>query len=176
MSQQSGGARLAEPVGEDDHARGPADAPMTLVQYGDYECPDTRRAHGVVQELRARFGDELRVVFRHFPRAAHHPHAERAAALAEAAGERGKFWEMHDALLEHEGELDEAALERYAMSFEVPAGHHEAGHEYARRVRDDVQSGQRSGVGGTPTFYINGRRHDGAYDAETLQAAIEAAR
>ncbi|HEX5505932.1 MAG TPA: thioredoxin domain-containing protein, partial [Thermomicrobiales bacterium] len=134
------------------------------------------RAHGVIRELRARFGDELRVVFRHFPRAAAHPHAERAAALAEAAAAHGKFWEVHDALLEHEGELDEAALERYATTFEVPAGHYEAGHEYARRVRDDVLSGRRSGVGGTPTFYINGRRHDGANDAETLQAAIEAAR
>lgn len=176
MAQQSGGSRLAEPVGEHDHARGPADAPVTLVQYGDYECPDTRRAHGVIRELRARFGDELRVVFRHFPRAAAHPHAEGAAALAEAAAARGKFWEVHDALLEHEGELDEAALEGYATSFGLTEGHHEAGHEYAQRVRDDVLSGRRSGVDGTPTFYINGRRHHGAYDAETLQAAIEAAR
>jgi protein-disulfide isomerase len=176
MSDTSPSTDLAEPVSDRDHHQGPATAPVTLVEYGDYECPDTRRAHGVVQALRARLGDDLRVVFRHFPRSAAHPHAEHAAHLAEAAAERGQFWEVHDSLLSHEGEIDQEALEAYADRFGLDAGRYEAGHRYATRVSDDLQSGQRSGVDGTPTFYINGRRHAGANDVDTLQAAIEAAR
>ncbi|MGN6809743.1 MAG: DsbA family protein [Thermomicrobiales bacterium] len=176
MSDAHTGTDLAEPVTEQDHSRGPATAPVTLVQYGDSQCPDTKRAHGVVQTLRARFGDDLRVVFRHFPRIAKHPHAERAAHLAEAAADKGRFWEMHDSLLSHEGEIDQEALEAYADRFGLDPGHYEAGHRYATRVSDDLQSGLQSGVDGTPTFYINGRRHAGANDLDTLQAAIEAAR
>jgi protein-disulfide isomerase len=176
MSDARTGTDLAEPVTEQDHSQGPATAPVTLVEYGDYECPDTRRSHGVVQTLREKFGDDLRVVFRHFPRIAAHPHAARAAHLAEAAADREQFWEMHDSLLSHEGEIDEAALEVYADRFGLDAGRYEAGHRYATRVSADLQSGLQSGVDGTPAFYINGRRHAGANDLDILQAAIEAAR
>jgi protein-disulfide isomerase len=172
---------LADPVGPDDHIRGPADAPATVVVYGDYECPHTRGALNALKTLERRIGDRFRLVYRHFPLREIHPCAEPAAELAEAAADRGNFWEVHDHLFAHQDTLDPDHLTAYAAQFGIPAegsarGHFEAGHLYATRVEDDVLGGRRSGVGETPTIYVNGRRHRGGYDETTLQRAIELAR
>jgi protein-disulfide isomerase len=173
-------ARLADPVGPDDHARGPADAPTTVVVYGDYQCPYTRRAMHAIAGLEQRIGDRFRLVYRHFPLREIHPQAEASAELAEAAAARGRFWEVNDHLFAHQNELDPNHLAAYAAQFGIPSegddpGHFEAGHRYADRVEEDVQGGLRSGVGGTPTIYVNGRPHRGGYDEATLQRAIELA-
>lgn len=168
--------QLAEPVTDEDHRRGSDAAPVTLVVYGDYECPDTRAAHPVLKRLHQRFGDDLRVVFRHFPRPEAHPHAERLAFLSEAAADRGRFWELHDLLSESQEPLNEEAIDAYADSLGLGGVRYEAGHPYAKRVNDDIESGRRSGVSGTPAIFINGHRHNGAYDEYTLQAAIDLAR
>jgi protein-disulfide isomerase len=168
---------LFPPVGERDHVIGPANAPVTLVEYGDYECPYCGAAHPIVKEVRRRMGNAMRFAFRHFPLTRVHPHAERAAEAAEAAGAQGKskFWQMHDMLYEHQDALDDEYLEIYAATIgldverfarELLSGVH------APRVREDFLSGVRSGVNGTPTFFINGRRHEGSYDLETLLLAI----
>lgn len=176
MSNDPSTTELSDPVTAEDHRRGPDAAPVTVVVYGDYECPHTRAAHPVLKRLQEHFGNELRVVFRHFPRPEVHPNAERAAVLAEAAADTGRFWELHDQLLEHPGTLDEETLTAYASSVGLGDVRYEAGHPYATRVYEDVESGTRNGVSRTPTIYINGRRHDGSYDEPTLQAAIELAR
>lgn len=170
-------ARLTVPVSGRDHADGPATAPVTLVEYGDFECPYCGQAYPIVKELQRRLGDRLRFVYRHFPLSNLHPNAQRAAESSEAAAAQGKFWEMHDALFENQRSLD-AGLERLAreVGLDVERWSSEmAQHTHARKVREDFMSGVRSGVNGTPTFYINGVRHDGAYDLATLEAAIESA-
>jgi protein-disulfide isomerase len=174
----SHGSQLILPVSERDHSQGPATAPVTLVEYGDYECPYCGAAYPIVKEIQQRLGDRLRFVFRNFPITTAHPHAELAAEAAEAAGAQGKFWEMHDALFEHQRALDDGHLERCAGAVGLDVERFDREMEdrvYAGRVREDFMSGVRSGVNGTPTFFINGRRHDGSYDLETLLAAIEAA-
>lgn len=176
MAAQPDHDQLHDDVTEDDHRRGSDDAKVTLVLYGDYECPDTRATHGVLSRLREHFGDDLAVVFRHFPRTHIHPNAERAAVASEAAADKGRFWEMHDLLMDHTGPLNEEAIDAYASSIGVGETRSEAGHPYAKRVSDDVESGTRHGINGTPAIYINGRRHNGSYDERTLQAAIELAR
>jgi protein-disulfide isomerase len=172
------GGHLTPAVGEQDHIQGPASAPVTLVEYGDYECPYCGAAYPIVKELQRRLGDRLRFVFRNFPLTNAHPHAEHAAEAAEAAGAQGKFWAMHDALFEHQDALMDEALLAYAAAIGLDvvrfAGEMEAG-TYAGRVREDFMTGVRSGVNGAPTFFINGRRHDGAYDLESLLEALEAA-
>lgn len=178
MLQKSGIAKLALPVSKRDHRRGPDTAAVTLVEYGDYECPYCGKAHLIVKEIERRLGDQLRFVFRHFPLAQIHPHAEHAAEAAEAAGAQGKFWEMHDTLFEHQDALDDADLVLYAVALNLDKDRfirELAKHVYAERVLEDVMSGARSGVNGTPTFFINGVRHDDSYDLATLLAAIEAA-
>jgi protein-disulfide isomerase len=172
---------LTMPVSARDHIRGNSDAPLTLLEYGDYECPYCGAAHPIVQEVCTRLGEDLRFVFRHFPLTQIHPHAEHAAEAAEAAGEQdqGTFWEMHDTLHEHQDALDDSHLVAYAADRGLDVARVEwdlAAHTYAGRVREDFLSGVRSGVNGTPTFFINGRRHDDAYDLATLLAALEAAR
>jgi formate-nitrite transporter family protein len=158
--------RLTPPVGERDHATGPVDAPITLVEYGDFECPYCGMAHPVVKSIRRELGDELRFVFRHFPLAEAHPHARRAAQAAEAAGSQGRFWEMHEMLFTNQQALDDVDLVRYARELDLDverfAQELESG-TYERRVRDDFRSGVRSGVNGTPTFFINGSRFDGSW-------------
>ena len=160
-----------------DHVRGPEDAPL-LVEYGDYECPYCGAAYPIVQEVRRALGPNLRFVFRHFPLSQAHPHAQRAAEAAEAAGAQGEFWKMHDLLFQNQDALEDADLLRYAVSLkldgerftrELSSGLH------ADRVRRDFRSGVRSGVNGTPTFFINGVRHDAPWDLPTLTAALEAA-
>jgi NhaA family Na+:H+ antiporter len=158
-----------------DHIRGPVDAPLTLVEYGDYECPFCSRATGVVDELFERFGDNLRYVFRHLPLPDVHPHAELAAEAAEAAGAQGKFWEMHDELFAHQSELEPAQLLGRAaeLGLDVERLSDELGTgRYAGRVREDVSSAERSGAEGTPTFFVNGRRLLGRSDAQTIAAAL----
>jgi len=169
---------LTLPVGERDHAQGPADAPVTLVEYGDYECPYCGQAYPIVKAVQARFGDRVRFVFRNFPIENAHPHAVHAAEAAEAAGAQGRFWEMHDRLFEHQRHLADGDLVEYALAEGLDGSRFAEDlteHRFADRVREDFMSGVRSGVNGTPTFFVNGRRHDGAWDADSLGAAIAAA-
>jgi formate-nitrite transporter family protein len=158
--------RLAPPVGEGDHVAGADDAPVTLVEYGDYECPYCGMAYPIVKALQRELGGQLRLAFRNFPLAEMHPHARRAAQAAEAAAAQGKFWEMHDVIFEHQDALEDADLLRYAaelgLDVERIARELESG-AHAKRVRDDFRSGVRSGVNGTPTFFINGQRYDGSW-------------
>ncbi len=171
---------LAEDVEEArDHIRGAADAPVTLVEYGDFECPYCGRAEPAIRELLAEWGDDLRYVFRHLPLSDVHPWAQLAAEAAEAAGAQGAFWEMHDILLAHQGELTPSSLRGYAqqLGLDVERFVDELRRRaYAARVGEDVASADASGVSGTPSFFINGRRHNGVYDVATLSAAVRAAR
>ena len=162
-----------------DHIRGPVDAPLTLVEYGDYDCPFCARATGVARELRAHFGDDLRYVFRHLPLPDVHPHAELAAAAAEAAAAQGSFWEMHDLLFARQDSLELADLAGYAgdLGLDVERFLRDLDDsQSARRVRDDVASAEASGARGTPTFFVGNRRHLGAHDTETLVRDLEASR
>ncbi len=168
-------ARLALPVGERDHVQGPATALVTLVEYGDYECPYCGQAYGIVQELQRRLGDRLRFVFRNFPLTNAHPHAAHAAEAAEAAAAQGKFWEMHDYLFEHQRALDDRHLVEAAAQLRLDVARFQEeleAHTHAARAREDFLSGVRSDVNGTPTFFINGVRHDDSYELETLLAAL----
>jgi protein-disulfide isomerase len=170
--------RLTLPVGARDHIRGPATAPITLLEYGDYQCPFCGEAAPIVDEIQRRLGDKLRFVFRNFPLTEMHPHAEHAAEAAEAAAAHGKFWEMHDALYANQDALDDRRLAEYAASLGIKAGEIQkalAGHAYGDRIREDFMSGVRSGVNGTPTFFINGVRHDGPFDLDSLLDAIAGA-
>jgi protein-disulfide isomerase len=158
--------------------QGPPDAPVTLVEYGDYECPYCGEAYPVVKALQERLGDQMCFVFRNFPLTQVHPHAEEAAEAAEAAGAQGKFWEMHDLLYENQDALEPEDLVQYAraLKLDLPRFVLEMReHVYVERVREDFRSGVRSGVNGTPTFFINGARHNGPFDLGSLLAAIEEA-
>jgi protein-disulfide isomerase len=170
---------LTLPVSEDrDHIQGPAEAAVTLVEYGDYECPYCGAAYPIIKEVQERMGERLRFVFRNFPISTSHPHAEQAAEAAEAAATQGRFWQMHDLLYENQQRLGDEDLRAYAeqLGLELESFVQElAEHAHANRVREDFMSGVRSGVNGTPTFYINGSRHDDSYDVETLLAALERA-
>ena len=170
-------ARLAVPVNEErDHIIGPRTAPVTLMEYGDYECPYCGQAYYEVKELERRAGNLMRFVFRNFPLTTIHPHAERAAEAAEAAGAQGKFWEMHNCLYENQQALEDGDLLEYAalVGLDIPRFIREMREgRYLNRIREDFLSGARSGVNGTPTFFINGLRHDGPWDLATLMAAIE---
>jgi Na+/H+ antiporter NhaA len=164
---------------ERDHIRGSQQGPVTLVEYGDYECPYCGRAEVVVRELLDSFGDDLRYVWRHLPLNDVHPNAQMAAEAAEAAGAQGPFWEMNDRLLQHQDQLSPADLRRHAeeLGLDVDRFWDDLRRrEYADRVADDVASADASGVAGTPGFFINGRRHQGAYDIETLTSAVRRAR
>ncbi|MDN5940955.1 MAG: DsbA family protein [Nitrospira sp.] len=169
-------AKLTVPVGERDHIQGPTEAPVTLVEYGDYECSYCGQAYFVVKELQRLLGNRLRFVFRNFPLTTVHPYAQRAAEAAEAAGAQGKFWEMHDHLFEHQQELDDKHQKKYAAQLGLDLSRFNrdmSEHRYAARIREDLLSGVRCGVNGTPTFCINGVRYDGAPDLDSMVAAIE---
>jgi protein-disulfide isomerase len=171
-------ARLVVPVSERDHVRGPADAPVSLVEYGDYECPYCGQAAAIVAAVRSRLGPRLRFAYRHFPLAEIHPHALRAAEAAEAAGAQGRFWPMHDTLFANQAALEDVDLVRYAAALELDVSRFMdelAAGTWTERVREDFTSGVRSGVNGTPTFFVNGLRHDGPWDADTLTAVLVAA-
>ena len=162
-------ALLTPPVSERDHATGPADAPVTLVEYGDYECPYCGMAYQVVKSAQRELDKQLRFVFRNFPLAEAHPHARNAAQAAEAAAAQGKFWEMHDMLFEHQEALEAEDILGYAKSLGldmVKFARDLQDATYAKRVRDDFRSGLKSGVNGTPTFFINGSRYEGSWANE----------
>jgi Na+/H+ antiporter NhaA len=171
---------LSEEVDPDrDHIRGPHDALVTFVEYGDFECPYCGQAEGVIRELLASFGDELRYVWRHLPLNDVHPSAQAAAEASEAAAEMGRFWEMHDVLLSHQGELRPSDLVAYAQQLGLDGERMTdelRRRVHAPRVSEDVASADESGVSGTPSFFVNGRRHYGAYDIDTLTTAVRTAR
>ena len=158
--------------------RGPLDAPVTLVEYGDYQCPYCGLADPIVGEVREAIGTDLRFVFRHFPITTIHPFAEIAAEAAEAAGAHDGFWEMHDWIFDHQDRLTPDDLREAALALGLDIDRFDAdlaGRRYAQRVRDDFLSGVRSGVNGTPTFFVNGVRHDGDFDLDSLLAAVRSA-
>ena len=164
-------------LGPDDHVDGPAEAPLELLMYGDFQCPYCTAAQGILRRVRDRLGDRLRFGFRHFPLDEIHPDARRAAEASEAAAAQGRFWEMHDALYAARGQLSLDDIVRAARTIpgldverlraEVEQGAH------AARVERDEASGREAGVPGTPTFFVNGVRHAGAFDAQGLIAALE---
>ena len=169
---------LTVPVSERDHVRGPATAPLTLLEYGDYECPFCGAAHPIVKQVERLLEGDLRFAYRHFPLRQIHPHAYQAAEAAEAAGAQGRFWEMHDLLFEHQDRLDTPDLITYAKALGLDLarfGRDLETHAHAPRLREDFLSGARSGVNGTPTFFINGVRHNGGYDLPSLVEALRAA-
>lgn len=169
-------ATLKPPVGPADHVQGPETALVTLVEYGDFECPFCGQAHPIVKAVQRHFGNQLRFAFRHFPLTQIHPFAQGAAEAAEAAGAQGAFWPMHDMLYEHQHALDIDSLVRYAaiLNLDVNRFAQElASGVWTPRVREHFLSGVRSGVNGTPTFFINGQRHDGPWDLESLTAALQ---
>lgn len=172
-------SRLALPVSEKrDHIRGGTAATVTLVEYGDYECPHCGKAHAILAGVQEHFDDGLRFVFRHFPLTQIHPHAQGAAEAAEAAAAQARFWEMHDTLFENQSALDPESLAALAseLGLNIPHFVRDAfSGATTVRVREDFLSGVRSGVNGTPTFFINGQRHDGPWDYESLVASISGA-
>jgi protein-disulfide isomerase len=162
----------------DDHVRGRTDAPVTVLEYGDYECPYCRGAARDVREMLARYPDMVRFVFRNFPITQLHPHAEQAAEAAEAAGAQGKFWEMYERLLQPASNLELDSLLDGAAGLGLDVGRFRAevtGHAYAAKIERDVQEGIRDGVNATPKFYVNGERIDGKLPLEGLEDAIRAA-
>lgn len=181
MNPSAPATKLAVHVGPRDHVLGPDSAPVTLVEYGDYQCPHCGMAHPVVKQVREKLGDRLRFVFRHFPLAQVHPNAVRAAEAAEAAGAQGKFWEMHDLLFERQrelGDIDDAGLARWAGELGPDVQRFEkelSGRVYHPRIQEDYRGGMRSGVKGTPAFFINDVRHTAGFHLEALLPAVEAA-
>ena len=170
--------RLAVPVSERDHSQGLANAVVTLVQYGDYECPYTRQSTTVVRAIQEQLGDQLRFVFRNFPLIEIHPHALHAALAAEAAALQGKFWQMHDYIFHHQHTLEDADLAQFAAA--VGLEEQQYARDMARqrslpRIEEDLEGGERSGVQGTPTFFINGVMHRGSWEHDALLAALQAA-
>jgi len=169
-------SRLAIHVTAKDHAQGPATAPTTLVEYGDYQCPSCGDAFPLIKKLQRHFGAKLRFVFRNFPLDMH-PYAEHAAETAEFAAAHNKFWEMHDLLFQHQANLADPSLLKLATQLKLPAADLTTALEkrtYAAHVKHDLDGGIRSGVTGTPMFYLNGALYNGAYDYDTLVAAIQA--
>ena len=170
--------RLKKAISPDDHIRGSAEAAVTLVEYGDYESSACGEAYYMIQALRAEMGKRLRFVFRNFPLTSIHPFAANAALAAEAAGAQGQFWEIHDFLFENPGAAEDGRLTTYAWSIGVDAKRFDrdiAEDLYAERVHEDIFGGIQSGVNGTPTFFINGVRHEGAWNFDVLLAALQAA-
>ena len=167
---------LRIPVSSSDHSQGPADAPVTLVEYGDYQCPYCGEAYDVIKQLQARFGNKLRFVFRNFPIVEAHPQAAAAAITAEYAGSHGKFWEAHDALYEHQRELGAPMYAELVKSLGLSEKDLQSAlqnDEFEDRIRADIESGKRSGVNGTPAFYINGEKFDSPGGFQDLEPVIE---
>ena len=172
------GTHLAVPVSERDHHQGPASAAVTLVQYGDYECPYTRQSTTVVRAIQQQLGEQLRFVFRNFPLTEIHPHALHAALAAEAAAAQGKFWQMHDSIFHHQHTLEDADLEQFAEAVGLDLQQYALDIDDQRalgRIEEDVEGGERSGVQGTPTFFLNGALFRGSWEQDALLAALQAA-
>ena len=167
---------LADPVNNNDHTEGPSHSKVTLVEYGDFECPSCSQAYPAVNLLLKHFAGRLRFVFRHFPLRVVHPHAELAAEAAEAAGAQDKFWLMHNLLFEHRGHLKAGNLRHYAELIELDLQRYDydvAQHVYLQRIQEHISSGVSSGVRTTPCFFLNGVLHDTSFSLQSLQAAIE---
>jgi protein-disulfide isomerase len=169
-------SHLTPPVGHADHAQGAADAPVTLVEYGDFECPYCGAMYPVIKAVQQAMGERLRFVFRQFPLTSMHPHALHAAEMSEAAAAVERFWEAHDMLYENQRALNDEALATYATRVGMHAGDLKPAFEgaYDERIQGDFDGGLRSGVNGTPTLFINGRRYDGDRDARSLLEALNA--
>jgi len=166
-------------VAERDHVRGPTRAPVTLVEYGDFQCPFCGRAYWVLENLEARFPRDLRFVYRHFPLAEIHPLALPAAEAAEAAGSQGKFWEMHGTLFRNQPNFEPEDLIRYATDLDLYIDafiNDLETHRHLPKIREDFMGGVRSGVNGTPCLFINGERFNGPVEEQLLARAIDAAR
>jgi protein-disulfide isomerase len=177
-SGMSGVFELALPVGGADHVLGAWQAPVTVVEYGDFECPNCKQAAPAVKLLLQRFGGQARFVYRHFPLEGIHPHALHAALAAETAAAQGRFWPMHDLLFENQRQLEPAALRRHAQRLELDMARYDAEMAsglHLRRVREHLESGERSGVRGTPCFFVNGRIEDVSFGMRRLFDAVEAA-
>jgi len=169
-------SKLLLPVQPDDHIQGAPDSLYTLVEYGDYECPDCGRLFVTIKALRTRLGEDVRLVFRHYPRSGLHPHAQQAAEAAEAAGAQGKFWEMHDLLFANQNALTTKDLYRFAtlLQLDTERFRDDIKHRtYEDRVRGDFRRGVANGVYGTPGLFINGIRYDGALDENSLLTDIQ---
>jgi len=161
-----------------DHIQGRTSAPVTLIEYGDYECPYCGQAYPIIKEVQKQLDNKLRFVFRNFPLTEIHPHAEHAAEAAEAAAGQNRFWEMHDYMYEHQHALDDKHLEKYAdnLGLNLAKFNNEmSSHVHAGRIREDFLSGIHSGVNGIPTFYINGIRYNDSWDLETLLETLRSA-
>jgi protein-disulfide isomerase len=168
---------LTLPDSERDHISGSPDGSIKLLEYGDYECPFCAETHALVKEIQRRLGDDLLFAFRNFPLANIHPQAEHAAEAAEAAGDQGNFWGMHDLLFENQAALEDEDLAAYAAELGLDAKRllrEVTSSVYAARIREDFKAGVRGGVNGTPTLFINGERYDGPLDAENLLSALTA--
>ena len=168
---------LTAPISERDHVEGDRNAPVMLVEYGDYECPDCLNAWPIVKKLRQEMGDRMAFSFRHFPQTSIHPHASAAAQAAEAAASQGKFWEMHDVLFANQKRLADLDMTHLALSAGLEVYRFQADFERAshvNRIREDVESATKSGVKGTPTFFINGCRYRGKVDVPTMLEALRA--
>jgi protein-disulfide isomerase len=166
---------LSPPLSERDHVVGPPTARVTLVEYGDFECPHCGALYPIINAARKAFGGNLRFAFRHFPLRSSHPHALAAAKAAEAAAEQGRFWEMHDRLFQRQTELDDADLERHAreLGLDVERFRRSLGERtHEVRIREDLASAARSGAKGTPSLFINGARYEGPLEREEIFAAL----
>jgi protein-disulfide isomerase len=169
--------QLADPLGPTDHVRGPEHAPVTVVEYGDFQCPQCKQAVGAVKQVLARFENQVRFAFRHFPLVGVHPHALRAAEAAECAAGQGRFWEMHDLLFEKQSHLEPAHLFDHARSLGLDMARFTAEMDdeiYLQRVREHQKSGEASGVRATPTFFVNGNLVDVSYGLNSLRDAVDA--
>jgi protein-disulfide isomerase len=167
---------LTVPISERDHISGSLDAPMHLLEYGDYECPFCGMAHPVVQEVRRLLSQRLCFAYRHFPIVSAHPHALRAAEAAEAAGAQGQFWAMHTRLFDHQDALDDEMLVFHAVQVGLDRERFIEdldSHRFIPRIREDLSSGARSGVNGTPTFFVNGLRYEGVPEVQSLIEALQ---
>jgi protein-disulfide isomerase len=166
---------LTIPVGPQDHAEGPLQAPVTLVEYGDYQCPYCGEAYPVLKAVQRAMGERLRFVFRNFPISEIHPHALRAAEFAEAAADAGKFWVAHDMLYEHQGDLTDKSLFLYGNRIGLDASSLRQAFDgrFDQKIEDDFMGGVRSGVNGTPALFINGVRYDGERDVDSLIEALD---
>jgi len=166
---------LSVAVGKSDHAQGPENAPVTLVEYGDYQCPYCADMNPMIKAIAKAMGSQLRFVFRHMPLLEMHPYSQHAAEAAEAAGAQGKFWEMHDAILQRQSELGSDLLHQLAIKIKLDLEQFSEDLEtrrYRPRVKRDFMGGMRSGVTGTPTFFINGKRYEGGLDHASLLSAV----
>ncbi|WP_045835593.1 DsbA family protein [Hyphomicrobium sp. 99] len=168
-------SQLSVPVSEDDHIEGPMNAPMTLVEYGDFECPYCAEVFPVIKGVQEKMGENLRFVFRHFPLTRLHPHAEHAAEISEAANTIDRFWDMHDMLFKNQSALDDAHLmiDARAVGLDDESARLAFAGGYADHIKRDFRSGVRSGVNGTPCLFVNGQRYDGPRNVDTIVAALK---